>query len=348
MSELVRTITHWTAGGGRASDKDKKHYHTITEFDGTIVEGKEDEEDNIVTSDGDYAAHTRNLNTGSIGKAMAGMRDATEYPLSYGPSPINRKQFEAHCKDLALTHMAYGIPVTPETCLTHAEVEPTLGVKQRGKWDLTVLPFEPTIRGAIPVGNYMRERVMAYMGDEAPIYEHFPTIRQGMRGYFVQNMQGLLADSGYFSGKKDGIFGPRTKEALMAFQSEHGLAVDGICGKQTWATLMRDTTKRPERDIDVKELRSAGSKTIKATDATEVIAIGGGGIAGVTAIVDSISEATGGIREATGALEVLTPLVQQHWPSLAAVAGAGAVWWLARTIKQSRIDDARSGKHIGR
>ncbi len=36
----------------------------------------------------------------------------------------------------------------------------------------------------------------------------------------------------------DGIFGPATRAALEAFQRLRGLRVDGICGPQTWNTLV--------------------------------------------------------------------------------------------------------------
>jgi resuscitation-promoting factor RpfA len=35
----------------------------------------------------------------------------------------------------------------------------------------------------------------------------------------------------------DGVFGPKTYEALRTFQRNKGLVVDGICGKITWAKL---------------------------------------------------------------------------------------------------------------
>jgi lysozyme len=37
--------------------------------------------------------------------------------------------------------------------------------------------------------------------------------------------------------KVDGVFGPKTKEAVKAFQKKHGLAVDGIVGPKTWSKL---------------------------------------------------------------------------------------------------------------
>lgn len=342
-----RTITHWTGGGGRANATDKEHYHTITEYDGNVVDGKHDEEDNIVTSDGDYAAHTRNLNTDSIGKAMAGMKDATEYPLDYGPAPINRVQFEAHCKELAATHMAYGIPVTNRTCITHAEVEPTLGVKQNNKWDLTVLPFEPSIRGAIPVGDYMRSRVRAYMGIEDNPTDSYPLLKQGMVGHFVKELQGLLSQIGFYPGKRDGIFGSRTKEATVSFQSENGLIMDGIVGPSTWPELMR-ARSRPQRDVSMTDLREGGSTTIKAADnGQKAVAVGGGATA-VIAAVDAVSSAGPSLSGAETTLATAQSLLLTYWPVIAVAVIGFVIWRYLSQIKTSRLRDAQTGKHMGR
>ena len=347
MTQLKRTITHWTAGGGRANSVDKKHYHFITEHDGNIVEGNEKPEDNIVTTDGDYAAHTRDLNTGSLGCAMAGMKDAVEFPLNYGPSPITRTQFEAHCKHLAEMHIKYAIPVTRETCLTHAEVQPTLGVRQLGKWDITVLPFEPMIRGAIPVGDYMRERVMSYMGHRTPEAQHYPMIRMGSKSYFVRDMQGLLKHVGYFPGKVDGTFGPHTRDAVLAFQAANGLVADGICGPDTWAALMH-LPKREQRDVTEEDLRKEGSTTIKAADNLEKLALGGGIVGVLGTVQETVTGATSTLAQAEGVLEVATRMVVAYWPSLAVAVVVGGVWYLARTVKATRVRDARSGAHMGR
>jgi hypothetical protein len=59
--------------------------------------------------------------------------------------------------------MRYKIPVTPRTVLSHAEVQPTLGIKQNGKWDFTELSFRPSLKGHKACGDYMRSRVSAYM-----------------------------------------------------------------------------------------------------------------------------------------------------------------------------------------
>lgn len=342
-----RTITHWDGGGGRASKESIAAYHEITEFDGNIVQGKHEPEDNIVTSDGDYAAHTRNLNTDSIGLAMAGMKDATEHPLNYGPAPINRVQFEAHCKNVAKHHMAYGIPVTNRTCITHAEVEPTLGVKQNGKWDLTVLPFEPTIRGAIPVGDYMRERVRAYMGITAQPSDLQQTVRLGSRGSPVVDLQMFLAHAGYFTGKRDGIFGPRTKSAVVAFQSENGLITDGIVGPSTWAELMRAKT-RPARDVSMQDLRESGSTTIGAADTGQKVVIAGSGVTAAVTAIDQFSGAGENLAAAETTLASIQNILIQYWPLIAILGAAFVVWRVLEQIKTSRLRDAQTGKNMGR
>jgi len=44
----------------------------------------------------------------------------------------------------------------------------------------------------------------------------------------------------------DAIYGSRTKAAVAAFQSAHGLTVDGICGPKTWAALIVGTDEQPD------------------------------------------------------------------------------------------------------
>jgi hypothetical protein len=59
-----------------------------------------------------------------------------------------------------------------------------------------------------------------------------PTLRQGARGVQVQALQRNLGGLAV-----DGVFGPKTTEAVKRFQRANGLKVDGIVGRQTWAAL---------------------------------------------------------------------------------------------------------------
>ena len=72
-----------------------------------------------------------------------------------------------------------------------------------------------------------------------------PTLRIGSRGASVQQLQQLLRNEGYDPGPIDGIFGSRTQSAVMAFQRDTHIAVDGIVGIQTWTALGVDCRVPP-------------------------------------------------------------------------------------------------------
>lgn len=59
-----------------------------------------------------------------------------------------------------------------------------------------------------------------------------PPLRRGDRGPAVQRLQTMLTALGHPLAT-DGVFGPRTRQALMRFQREHGLSADGIAGPET-------------------------------------------------------------------------------------------------------------------
>lgn len=162
---MKRVHIHWTAGAYVASELDKEHYHFVVEGDSDVIPGDHSIRDNVnikgKTSD-DYAAHTLGANTGAIGVSMCCMAGAVE-GLTNGKFPMLEKQFETMTHVVAQLADRYNITVTDKTILTHAEVQTNLGIKQRGKWDITVLPFKPDLKGAKPVGDYIREKVAALM-----------------------------------------------------------------------------------------------------------------------------------------------------------------------------------------
>jgi N-acetyl-anhydromuramyl-L-alanine amidase AmpD len=156
---LKRVILHWTAGTHVANALDRQHYHFMVQGDGSVVEGVHPPEDNERLVGADYAAHTLNCNTGSIGVALCGMLGAVESPFTAGIYPINETQLTAACALVARLCKTYGIAVTPKTVLTHAEVQGTLAIVQNGKWDIARLPWTSTIVGATAVGGFIRALV---------------------------------------------------------------------------------------------------------------------------------------------------------------------------------------------
>ena len=159
---MKRIIMHWSAGSHRVSEIDRKHYHEIVSGDGERVRGNLLPEANLDTRDGNYAAHTRACNTGSIGLAMAAMLGAKEAPFTSGPYPITEKQVKVFCEMVAEYADTYRIPIARATVLTHAEVEPTLGIWQRGKWDITWLPGLSRPIDPVEAGDRLREMIKGH------------------------------------------------------------------------------------------------------------------------------------------------------------------------------------------
>lgn len=161
---LKRIIMHWSAGGHSVSALDRKHYHYIVSGDGNAVAGLFAPESNIKPISKKYAAHTLNCNTGSIGVAMAAMAGAVERPFNCGKSGITEIQVAKFVELVAALSCKYGIPVTRKTVLTHAEVQPALGIKQRGKWDICWLPGMKESGDPVKVGDELRKRIIAAGG----------------------------------------------------------------------------------------------------------------------------------------------------------------------------------------
>ena len=59
------------------------------------------------------------------------------------------------------------------------------------------------------------------------------TLRTGDRGQQVRALQKLLGGL-----TVDGIFGPRTRAAVEAYQAQNGLVTDGVVGPKTWGVLL--------------------------------------------------------------------------------------------------------------
>ena len=75
-------------------------------------------------------------------------------------------------------------------------------------------------------------------------------LRQGDRGPEVRAVQQALAalgstDAGNASLQADGLFGPRTADAVRTLQQEHGLPADGVVGPDTRELIARVTRASP-------------------------------------------------------------------------------------------------------
>ncbi|MDW9726294.1 N-acetylmuramoyl-L-alanine amidase [Sinorhizobium meliloti] len=160
-AKMGRVIVHWTAGTHKASEFDRAHYHILIEDDGKLIRGIPSIKLNEAPAKKGYAAHTLGANSGSIGVSLCCMGGANESPFDPGKYPMTRAQWDALASVVADLCRRYSIRITDMNVLSHAEVENNLGIKQRNKWDITRLAFDPSVKGAKACGDKLRSEAKA-------------------------------------------------------------------------------------------------------------------------------------------------------------------------------------------
>lgn len=186
---------------------------------------------------------------------------------------------------------------------------------------------------AVPVGN-----VVNVPGPSAPTGR--PVLRQGARGEHVRQLQAFL------SIPADGIFGPQTKAAVVAYQRALGLAADGIVGAQTWAAIAagrRPAAPAPKPSTRSAAVSAATQRAVRAAvdgfwgDDTDMRvnlvraalngqypgASGRGGVQGVKDAQWTVGAATDGVwgPRSAAALRATVAELQRAWGT-----GADGVW----------------------
>lgn len=89
------------------------------------------------------------------------------------------------------------------------------------------------------------------------------TLQQGQCSVNVKSWQEFLAAQGFSPGAIDGVFGPKTREATIRYQSAQGLKPDGVVGPVTLARSQQQGFKPrkerfeigPDKAEDVREAR---------------------------------------------------------------------------------------------
>lgn len=82
-------------------------------------------------------------------------------------------------------------------------------------------------------------------GQMAGAVETFSTLKKGMKGEAVRQMQQRLIQLGYLTGTADGVYGTDTAEAVYNFQKRNGLTRDGVAGAKTLAALYSVSATKP-------------------------------------------------------------------------------------------------------
>jgi hypothetical protein len=208
--------------------------------------------------------------------------------------------------------------------------------------------------GNVPVYSAkMRARYQFHAGKPAEIKSAVRAagLRLGSSGYRVEALQKRLNEIG-FAVRVDKDFGPTTRNAVMAFQASHGIEVDGVVGPETQAALDVAESQIPEarQNATVDDLRKQGSTIVNTADKQQAVGLFGTASGAAVAVYKS-----GALDDVRGTADALQPfidpfnsllgLASQYW-WVAAIGGGLAVFWWARSAKQAKLDDYRTGRAV--
>jgi peptidoglycan hydrolase-like protein with peptidoglycan-binding domain len=105
-------------------------------------------------------------------------------------------------------------------------------------------------RPNVPIGtvaprNDARKSTARLGGNRELRTDRFPLLKVGARGNDVQRLQRLLNIhvDGDEQLKVDGIFGPKTRAAVLEFQKDEDLKPDAVVGRDTWFSLVSAGTQ---------------------------------------------------------------------------------------------------------
>jgi hypothetical protein len=94
-------------------------------------------------------------------------------------------------------------------------------------------PTPPKPGGPAPPFPYPADH---YLGQPDPDPHCHSGFYGGVDNTNVATWQRQMAARGWAIGAIDGQYGPQSEDVCRQFQAEKGLAADGLCGPQTWAT----------------------------------------------------------------------------------------------------------------
>jgi putative chitinase len=169
-------------------------------------------------------------------------------------------------------------------------------------------------------------------------------LEEGETGDAVRHLQEHLAALGYVVGATDGVFGPRTRDAVSAYQVRQGLAADGKwrldydTRRAIETAIPHDATARA--DATAADLHRAGDQ---AAQATGWLKRGAGGVAAFLGLGEAAerSGTLAGLRDVVEPLAGnLAWLVSSKW--VLGLAAAIGVLLAARLIEQRLVEQYRN------
>lgn len=108
------------------------------------------------------------------------------------------------------------------------------------------------------------------------------TIKLGSSGQDVYELQGRLKYLGYYDGKIDSQFGPKTKNAVTWFQWKFGMKSDGIVGAKTKLKLYNATKNWRPTEPSTSGNKTAQNNTGNKTNTSNSASLSSGNTMGLS------------------------------------------------------------------
>ncbi len=166
-SHIFRVHWHWTASTYAVNWDVVKHYNGVFDKYGNKHDGGAPAQQQAAYIPSRVGvSHTYRANTHAVGLSVAAMAGAkvtswSQGTVEQGKYPMTWEGIDAMLEETADLCREYDIRPSPWTTITHAEVQTNIGIKQRGKWDIRVLPDNPRkLLGETEAGNILRKRMI--------------------------------------------------------------------------------------------------------------------------------------------------------------------------------------------
>lgn len=209
-------------------------YHFFIRKDGSIYRGRPEDK---------LGAHTAKNNTGNIGicfeggymtetmpqaQINAGIELVNHLCSKYGLSKSNvYKHKDLSSTDCPGTNFPFSDIVNGQAT---SQPTPEPSKPQSNNW-IARLQAECNRQG------FSNQRVDGIAGPNT--LKGCPMLQWGVKGNITKLLQERLVEFGYNPNGIDGKYGNGTRNAVVKFQRDKGLASDGIVGSNTWRKLLK-------------------------------------------------------------------------------------------------------------
>lgn len=162
-----------------------------------------------------------------------------------------------------------------------------------------------------------------------------------------RSVQQLLRDKGYPEvGNVDGTIGPRTRNAILAFQADHDLELTGKVSDSLLADLVK---AEPRQMSDARATATAAdlkaalsiqmASTLKKAGATLLTASGIGGLVSGSGDIDQVITGVNKLKSLTDVIVSISPWI------LGGAGGLAAIYFGGNFIKE-QVQAYREGRHV--